>query len=317
MDVINSVFLLNSTYNKEKIKKIFLQCLKEYDICEFYLRSNIINLNKEDSFINKKISIDNGDYKCDFYVDKYSTEKERDIKLIIASFLVAIENSEVYNTVINAAYCNYLTYQSLLEDINFFKNNYERYDIPFCLMKVQSKNKSYAVKKIRELIRYTDKVYVKDEKDDSIYILFSNLNINDGEKIANKIQNNIRNVKVGVAEWLNSYVIMDLFGEVDNYIYMKSAVHFSNNESLSNKINKIFDKSILSGDNIYVVSGNEEVNNSICEFSFEYDSNQYIVLKNPSEDTVRKLKELNLFVYKHCNEELAQDLFARIKRNES
>lgn len=316
--LVDNICLLNSTYSKEKIQKIFKNILKKSGINKFILINSIAAVCSNDiDNLDTEISFKCGNQKVIFkYNESESSLAKNDIKCIIASYIVAIENAIVYKDITDKVSFgnngNYPVFSTLVSDISKEIEEYKRYGFDFCVAKISLENLAlgekfeYRIKDTLEIVqnavRSTDGVY-RDRK--NIYILYRKVGIKDGINLVNKLKTLIKGVEIGIAEWKSSYVIVDLFGEIDNYIYHLKNQSQSDNNCVKEELNKILNKSFLSGDYIIIVNSTEikDIHENYVVFSFKINNdNHYSVLKN------YKNKEEFKFCYEFNDVDIADDI---------
>lgn len=323
--IVDSICLLNSSYSKEKIIKIFETRLRKAGIQDFILLSNIVQVCTS-PLIEKgcDMYLECGNYSVTFRYRKVEGKcklDSKDIESLIASFIVAIENSIIYKDITDKIAFgrnkDYPSYDNLIRDISKEINHYDRFGTDFCVAKISMENVilgekfnfklSRYISEIKNIIRATDSVY-SDSK--NIYVLFRNVGIEDGIKLVDKLKTVVSKSQVGIAEWKNTYVIVDLMGEIDNYIYLSQQKEEDKKISIVEEINKILNIALFKNEDIWFVYSNEldEVSKQYELLSFNVENSAYSVLKNCSDESNFS------FIYKFVGDEIAEDILKELKK---
>lgn len=324
--LVDNICLLNSTYSKDKIQKIFKNILNKSGLNEFVLINSIAPICSDITHnCNTDISLRCGNQHVVFkYKQPESSHLTKsDIECLIASYIIAIENAIVYKDITDKVSFgengNYPVFSTLVSDISKEIEQYKRYGFDFCVAKISFENLSlgekfqYKIKDsletVRNAIRSTDSVY-RDSK--NIYILYRNVGIEDGVNLVDKLKSLIKEAEIGIAEWKSSYVIVDLFGEIDNYIYHSQNQSQSDNRCAREELNKILNKSFLSGDYIIIVDSREmkEIHDEYEVFSFKLNNAHcYSVLKN-----YKNTSDFTFF-YEFNDVDVADDIFKYLREH--
>lgn len=320
--LVDSISLLNSTYSKDKVKKIFNKILTDANIHEYILISNIVQVSSVTS-IDKPVilSFRCGNYTISFkYKDNKTNLSCDDIKCLIASLIVSIENCSIFNDMVDkisfSQNKDYSTFNDLVSDIAKEIEQYKRYGINFCVAKINmeyevlSEKFTYKIKNtidlVSDIIRASDSVY-RDSK--NIYILYRNVCMKDGIKLIDKLKNSIQQKYIGIAEWKSSYVITDLFGEIDNFIYLSKTRDESKLKNLKDDLNKLLNKALMFNESIYIIDSIniKDIHKPYVAMTINVNNKEYTVL--------RKFKdEGNLeYVYKFVDEHVADDILDFLK----
>lgn len=323
--LVDNICLLNSTYSKDKIQKIFKNILKKSGLNEFILINSIASICSDNiQNCDTEISVRCGNQKVVFkYNSSESDLTQNDIKCLIASYIIAIENAIIYKDITDKVSFGkngvYPVFSTLVSDISTEIEQYKRYGFDFCVAKISLENLAldekfeykikYALETINNTVRSTDSVY-RDSK--NIYILYRKVGIKDGVKLVNKLKTLFKDADIGIAQWQSSYVIVDLFGEIDNYIY-----HLKNDVELTNScakedLNKILNKSFLSGDYIIIVNSDEitDIHKPYDVLSFQLKNGHYYsVLKN-----YKNIEEFKFF-YEFNDVDIADDIFKYLEEH--
>lgn len=317
--LVNNICLLNSTYSKDKIQNIFKNILDDLGIKEFILISSIAPIcSKSTEGCNSEVSIKCGNYPVIFKYNKNElTVPINDLKCLIASYIVAIENSIIYKDITDkisfGENADFPVFSTLIADITNEIEQYKRYGYDFCVAKISLENQSLGekfeyklkdnLKTIKDIVRATDSVY-RDSK--NIYILYRNIGIKDGVKLVDKLKKHIKDAEIGIAEWKSSYIIVDLLSEIDNFIYLSQTKQQSNNRHVREELNKVLNKAIMHGDCIIIVDSNElkDIHKKFKVLSFKLNTlKEYAVLKNYNH-----ISDFN-FLYEFNYEDIADDVF--------
>lgn len=324
--IVDSICLLNSSYSKDKIIKLFKSIMRKAGIEDFILLSNIVQvctspLIEEGS----DIVLECGNYKVSFRYKKPTNRcilDKKDLECLVASFIVSIENSVIYKDMTDKIAFgrnkNYPTYDNLIVDISREIKHYERFGTDFCVAKINMDNiilgEKYDFKlgryinEITGLIRGTDSVY-SDSR--NIYILFRNVGIKDGVKLIDKLKSVMCKCQIGIAEWKSSYVIVDLMGEIDNYIYLSAQREEEEKTSMVDELNKILNRALYRNEDIIIVK-TEEVDTSSTKYvamSFNLNGCSYSVIRNCKNTSKFS------FLYKFVGDEIAQDILNELKNS--
>lgn len=323
--LVDNICLLNSTYSKDKIQKIFKNILKKSGLNNFILINSIASVCSDNiQHCDAEMYVKCGNQKVIFkYHAAESKLTQNDIKCIIASYIIAIENAIIYKDITDKVSFGkngvYPVFSTLVSDISTEIEQYKRYGFDFCVAKISLENLAldekfeykikYALETINNTVRSTDSVY-RDSK--NIYILYRKVGIKDGVKLVNKLKTLFKDADIGIAQWQSSYVIVDLFGEIDNYIY-----HLKNDVELTNScakedLNKILNKSFLSGDYIVIVNSDEitDIHKPYDVLSFQLKNGHYYsVLKN-----YKNIEEFKFF-YEFNDVDIADDIFKYLEEH--
>lgn len=322
--LVDSICLLNSSYSKDKIIKILKKRLSIVGVHKYILLSSIIQTATVNTLNNAtEISLKCGNYMVVFKYDSSECSiSDDDLKCLLASFVVSIENSVIYNDLTNKITFSegksYPTFNTLVEDISKEIEQYKRHGTDFCVAKIGIENEilgekfNYKLKKyldiVKDSVRITDSVY-RDIK--NIYILFRNVGINDGVNLVSKLKDAIPNSEIGIAEWRSSYAIVDLFTEIDNFIYLSKVDIQSQNICIKEELNKILNKAILYNELILIVNSLDvkPKHEKYISFNFTIDGVDYTVL--------RKYKKKDDFTnaYEFNFEDIAEDIFEILQNN--
>lgn len=326
--IAESISLLNSSYSKDKIVQTLKKIMPELGIKDFMVLSNMVQVcstSPSDSLLTSQIKLKCGNYDVLFKYNKLehkSIPSIKDIECILAAFIVAIENSIIYkditDSIIFSKNKEYLTYDNLIADISTEIKNYERFGTNFCVAKIVLENISlggkfnFKVSKyidtIRESIRATDNVY-RDSK--NIYILFRNVDLENGIKLIEKIKNIVYTNEIGIAEWKSTYVIVDLMSEIDNYIYLSQEKYEKDKKSLVDELNLILNKALYKNDDISIVIKKDikDIHLNKVSLFFNLNNIEYAVLKN-----VKNTTDFS-FVYNFSGDEIAEDIISELSKN--
>lgn len=325
--VADSICLLNSSYSKDKIIKIFKKTMTKLGVKDFIVSSSIVQVcttsianDSLDSHINLKC----GNYDVLFKYKKPENKlalEINSIECVIAAFIVAIENSIIYKDIMdNVAFSKnkeYLSYNNLIADISNEIKHYDRFGTNFCVAKIVVDSISFGEKfnfkiskyidDIKQSIRATDTVY-KDSK--NIYILFRNVDLDNGVNLVEKIKNIVYTNEIGIAQWQSTYVIVDLMSEIDNYIYLSQEKYEKEKSSLADELNLVLNKALFRNYDVTIVEKREMKESHLKKnvFSFTLNNIEYSVLKN-----VKNTKEFS-FVYNFSGDEIAEDIISEISK---
>lgn len=323
-DFVRKIFLLNSTYNRDKIRSIFVRSLEYYHITEFALVSDMIKHCTSVYIPNgTDITIHCGYYDVDFrYNASESTITEEYLKILIVNFIIAIENSVIYHDLIEKVSFQgkkqYLVFNDLITDITEQIKKYERDENEsFCVMKISLndviKGEKFDIKFkgyidiVRNSVKEYDRIYCDNK---NIYVLLYKLTIEDGLNIVKRLNDRMQNIDIGIAQWQSSMVVVDLLGEIDNFIFTEKIKKEENSQSIAINLNKILDKAIWKKDNIIIVKKEDikEEHKEYIRYEFKLNSRSFIVLKNLKP-------ELDTFIYKYVfnYEDIALDVFDKLK----
>lgn len=326
--IADSICLLNSSYSKEKIIKLFKKTMLKLGIKDFMVLSNMVQIcstSPSDNILKSIISLKCGNYDVLFKYNKIDSEttiETRDIECVIAAFIVAIENSIIYKDITdNVTFSKnkeYLSYNNLIADISNEIKHYERFGTNFCVAKIVVENISLGEKfnfkvskyidEIRESIRATDTVY-RDSK--NIYILFRNVDLDNGVTLIEKIKKIVYTNEIGIAQWKSTYVIVDLMSEIDNYIYLSQEKYEKEKNSLVDELNLILNKALYKNDDITIVirEDTSDIHLNKAIFFFTLNNIEYVVLKN--------IEDINdfKFAYHFSGDEIAQDIINELSKN--
>lgn len=322
--IVDSICLLNSSYSKDKIIKLFENIMRKAGIEDFILLSNIAQVCTSPLIEDgSDILLECGNYKVSFRYKKSANKcilDKKDLECLVAAFIVSIENSVIYKDMTDKIAFgrnkNYPTYDNLIIDISKEIKHYERFGTDFCVAKINMDNvilgEKYDFKlgrcidELQGLIRGTDSVY-SDSR--SIYILFRNVGIKDGVILIDKLKSVMCKCQIGIAEWKSSYVVVDLMSEIDNYIYLSAQKEDEEKTSIVDELNKILNRALFRNEDIIIVK-TEEVDNLL---------NKYVVLSfninNCSYSVIRNCKNTSnfSFLYKFAGDEIAQDILNELK----
>lgn len=325
--IADSICLLNSSYSKDKIIKIFKATMLKLGIKDFVLSSGIVqvfNMSSSIGLLNSQIALNCGNHDVFFkYIstDEKLLANKKDIECVIAAFIVAIENSMLYKDIIDNVIFSkdkeYLSYNDLISDISHEIKNYERFGTNFCVAKIVIENLllgekfnfkiSQYINQIKDSIRGTDTVY-RDSK--NIYVLFRNVDLNNGITLINKIKNIVYTNSIGIAQWQSSFVIVDLMSEIDNYIYLSQVKYEEEKNSLADELNKVLNKALYKNHDIYIIEANKlnSSHKNNIELKFILNNIEYIVLR-----TTKKKADFS-YVYKFVGDELAEDIIGELSK---
>ena len=322
----NEIYLLNSSYSKDKIKGIFRTILVKRGLSKYILLSDLVQDCSVISIENPSIiDIDCGYHSIHFEYKKSSmlSLTEEDLKCLIAIFMISMENATIYENLVNSIAFGenkeYPTFNDLIRDINKEIEVYKRYGTPFCVAKIRIKNEVYNknnymkitsyLDTIKENVRSTDSIYIDDK---NVYIILRDIYQSDAENVVHKLNEKMTDVYVGVAEWKSLYVVSDLLSEIDNYIYIELEKLKKSSVSLTEDLDKILNNAIFHNDTINIIqnSGYNKDNELIKKhevFRFSLNSKNYIVLKN-----LPKNNDLDI-IYTLSDDHIASDILEIIK----
>lgn len=325
--LVENMLYLNSTYSKENIIKRFRECLLEFDIVNFGVITRVLNycttLDFEDA---ENIEFVYGAHSVTF---KYKSSKDlsedekNNLKVILTSFIISIENSVLYEGLMNKLDSKIISftgsYEELLVDIEINTADYKRNNIPFSLIRIiypkinketicNSMLSGDITGNIKSCLRLSDKIY-KDQI--GLYILLRNTDLSGAETVANKIKSKVVNLEVGFATWKDSFIAIDLLGEAEDYIYIERFNNYNNkSENKIEKLDKILNSAILTNDKISIVE--DSVENSRFKMyqclNLPIENKKYMVLRNPlciPNDIIK---------YKFNYEDIAIDIIEKIKK---
>lgn len=322
-NILNNIYLINTTHSQEKIRVIFERILSQYDIEGYSLSSQQIN--------EKSTDCDNleHDIKLEFsqnsiffsYKLKDDSSKtlldEEELKILVLNYVIACEHSLLYKNISKGIVGQEALFggiQKLIKDIEKEIDVYTRYGKEFCLIKVVPnksiiKEKESTIKvaqKINDSIRNTDEIYIDNK---TIYVLLRAIQFKDAEQVAKKIKSSIKNVNIGVVEWQNSYVIADLFSELENYMYISLLKNNKAKPALEEELNKILDKATMFNQPIAIASLNENEieERKYIEMEFTHNKKKYAVLKK--YPNTKELSNPYIFNYR----DLASDVLNKLR----
>ena len=319
-----SICLLNSSYSKDKIIKTFKSVLYKAGIHEFILLSNSVQVCTSPVMEGAKyLPLEFGNFIVNFQYKSLNNKiilTKKDIECLIVAFMVAIENSKIYkNLTDNIAFGlnkGYPTYDDLISDISKEIKHYERFETNFCVAKINFDSIilgekygfriSMYIDDVKNSIRATDSVY-SDSK--NIYVLFRNVNIDDGVLLLEKLRKVAKGNPIGIAEWKSTYVIVDLMSEIDNYIYLSQEQDDSSEISLVDSFNKVLNKSLYKREDVWIVKSSEVDNDDKDKLVLSFDIGElnYSVLINC------KNKKQFTFLYEFSGDEIAEDILRTLE----
>lgn len=321
--LVDNIILLNSSYSKDKVKRIFNKILIDAKITDYILISNIVQASSVTFIDNPKtLSFRCGNYTVSFkYKDNRTKLSSDDVKCLIAALIISIENCSIFNDMTDkiafSENKDYPTFNDLVSDITKEIEQYKRYGTNFCVAKINMENEvldekfTYKIKHtidlVSDIIRASDSVY-RDSK--NIYILYRNVCMQDGIKLIDKLKGSIQQNSIGIAEWKSSYVITDLFGEIDNFIYISQTKEQSKVKNLKEDLNKILNKALMFNESIFVVESNKlkDIHKPYIALTFDVNNKNYTVLRRfKDEDNIE-------YVYKFVDEHVADDILEFLKR---
>lgn len=324
--LVENMLYLNSTYSKENIIKRFRECLLEFNIVNFGVITRVLNycttLDFEDA---QNIEFVYGAHSVTFKYESsndLSEEDENNLKVILTSFIIAIENSVLYEGLMNKLDSKIISftgsYEELLVDIEINTADYKRNNTPFSLIRIiypkinketicNSMLSGDITGNIKSCLRLSDKIY-KDQL--GLYILLRNTDLSGAKTVANKIKSKIANLEVGFATWKDSFIAIDLLGEAEDCIYMERFNNTNKPENKIEKLDKILNSAILLNDRISIVE--DSVENSRFKvyqcLNILIKNKKYMVLRNPL------CLPNDIIVYKFNYEDIAIDIINKIKK---
>lgn len=322
MEYLNDIVKMNSTYNKDKITKYFIDALQRASIYDFILSSDVINLkNGEDLSKDKfkdKIQFDGNYFDMRFYCNfplSFSNNR-KDMEYLIVSYVNAINNADLYLSGERHKYSS--TVNAIFKkSIGDAVEAYNRYGTPFCLCKIEfgslAKNSNICNHHIKDIVRKSDDVFFSGQN--SAFILFKKMDKDNSAIILDKIKNLFPGSRIGIAQWKSNYVVADLFSEVENDIVLKNENEgMRKKEDRGNKeniqeLNKLLNGSINKS-KIYVLcnkNGNALFDNLLLNFS--YEGKNIEVYNNLSDKDLSCLYQKNIQFYVYNGDDsIAEDI---------
>lgn len=323
--IIRNMLYVSSTYSRDNIIKRFTECIQEFGIFDFGIITRAINYCTSLDFIDSKtIEFSFGPHNVIFRYKETVDLTEDDIShitILLTSFIISIENSSLYEGLMNKLDNKIISfvgsYDELLVDIEINTQDYKRYNTPFSLIKIVSPATTQGLvsrtiicndnlNKIKSCIRISDKLY----RDNSgIYILLKNTDLEGGKKVVDKIKSEVGSIDAGIATWEDAFVPVDLLSEVENSIYISKIDKPSKKQNVIESLNRIFDRSLLHKDKIYIIESNdktEEFKIFQC-LAFNIDECKYMVLRNPIKDIS------DYVIYEFNGEDYASDVIHFLK----
>lgn len=320
MNICDTLYKINSSYSPEATQTILKNELEKYGINEFKLDSNLISVTSSQNTLYKhKHSFLNDKYQITIeYNDSYNSLTKLELEYILSSFYASIERSYYYNNLLSSLYQkkseNFKDTPSLIKDISKEIEVYKRYGHNFCLIRVGLCYNKQSLKNIAQISNYiniikdntrsTDSVYCDK---DCIYVLLRKISFNAAKKIHSKLTSVLPDCLIGLAEWKDSFVIADLIGETENYIY-QNILNNTKQVPLVDELDKILNKAIMYNKSISVVYSKEcsDFHDAFKVYMFDYNGRQYSVLCNCTDTSGFS------FVYIFNFEDVAEDVLNQL-----